>query len=75
MSVNTYRFIEDVCLNPKEYLLDDDGNLMAFDDTQAAIDYLVAVNETDPNHGVPAKTEEEFNDFGIFFEEDNDEPS
>ena len=68
-TVRTYRFINDICLNPKEYLLDDDGEIKSFETKQDAINYLINVNDTDEDHGVPAKTEGEFNDFGIYFEE------
>jgi hypothetical protein len=67
--VRTYRFIEDICLNEKVYLLDNDGDVLIFESTQNAMDHLIDINDTDPYHGVPAKTEEEFNDFGIYFEE------
>lgn len=41
------RPIEGVTLNGKEYVLDDDGELMTFDSAEDALDFLKACGLTD----------------------------
>ena len=62
MTVRAFRFVNDICLNDKEFLLDEeDGEILLFETTQDAIDYLM-------DNDVPAKTEDEFMELGIYFE-------
>ena len=40
MSILIGRFIEEICLNPLEYVHDDDGNLLEFDSKDQAKDFI-----------------------------------
>jgi hypothetical protein len=58
MPVVITRFIEGITLNPKEYILDDNNEVMQFDDEESARAFLL-------NHGVP----EEVIGNGIYIED------
>lgn len=47
MDVIIGKHIEGITLNPLEYLLDDDGNVMLFDSKKSAKEFLVSNNILD----------------------------
>jgi len=56
-----YRYINDISLNGREYLLDEEGKELKFDNEEQAFNFL-------SNGGIEAKNEEELEDYGIYFE-------
>ena len=56
------RFIEGICLNPKEYILDDNGLIKEFPTPEDAVQYLNEIT----NH---IQTREDYEEDGIYIEE------
>ena len=61
-NIIVFKYVNDICLNEKEYLLDDDFNIMKFPSPDKAIGYL-------QQHGSDTDTEEGLMDCGIYLEE------
>lgn len=59
--ISIYRYINDISLNGKEYLLDEENKELKFDNKEQAFNFL-------STGGVEAKNEEELEDYGIYFE-------
>ena len=55
--VTIYRYINGISLNPREYLLDEQDNLLEFDSVSQACEFLGIASDEDPD------------DYGIYFEE------
>jgi len=56
-----YRYINDISLNGKEYLLDEENKELKFSNKKQALNFL-------SDGGVEAKNEEELEEYGIYFE-------
>lgn len=54
-----YSYPEGISLNGRQYLLDDNDELLKFDSPTAVIDYLA-------QHGIEATTEDELEEYGIW---------
>lgn len=62
MSLTVFSYAEGISLNERQYLLDDEDNLLSFSSPDKAIAYLNA-------RGVDANSEEELEEeFGIHFD-------
>ena len=59
--ISIYRYINDISLNGKEYLLDEENQELKFSNKKQAFNFL-------SNGGVEAKDEEELEEYGIYFE-------
>ena len=59
--ISIYRYINDISLNGKEYLLDEKNQELKFSNKKQAFNFL-------SNGGVEAKDEEELEEYGIYFE-------
>ena len=59
--ISIYRYINDISLNGKEYLLDEEGKELKFNNKEQAFNFL-------SNGGIEAKNEEELEEYGIYFE-------
>ena len=65
MSYVLSRFINGICLNPKEYIVDQNNEAMTFKNKQLALDYF---NETE---GCDIQDEEQLEDeFGVYIDEE-----
>jgi len=56
-----YRYIHNISLNGREYLLDEEGKELKFGNKEQAFNFL-------STGGVEAKNEEQLEDYGIYFE-------
>lgn len=56
-----YRYINGISLNGREYLLDEENKELKFDNKEQALNFL-------SDGGVEAKDEEELEEYGIYFE-------
>ena len=59
--ISIYRYINDISLNGKEYLLDKENKELKFNNKKQAFNYW-------QYGGVEAKDEEELEQYGIYFE-------
>ena len=59
--ISIYRYINDISLNGREYLLDEENQILKFTNEKQAFNFL-------SNGGVEAKDEEELEEYGIYFE-------
>ena len=67
LSLSIYRYINDISLNGKEYLLDEENKELKFDNKEQAFNFL-------SDGGIEAKNEEELEEYGIYFEiKENDD--
>ena len=67
LSLSIYRYINDISLNGKEYLLDEENKELKFSNKEQAFNFL-------SDGGIKAKNEEELEEYGIYFEiKENDD--
>jgi len=67
LSLSIYRYINNISLNGKEYLLDEENKELKFDNKEQAFNFL-------SDGGIKAKNEEELEEYGIYFEiKENDD--
>jgi hypothetical protein len=59
--ISIYRYINNISLNGKEYLLDEENQVLKFTNEKQAFNFL-------SDGGVEAKDEEELEEYGIYFE-------
>ena len=59
--ISIYKYINDISLNGKEYLLDSDGEILLFSSEDKAFKFLT-------ESGIEVKNEEDLEDYGIYFE-------
>ena len=63
--ISIYRYINDISLNGREYLLDEENQILKFINEKQALNFL-------SNGGVEAKDEEELEDYGIYLEREEE---
>ena len=63
--ISIYRYINDISLNGREYLLDEENQILKFNNEKQALNFL-------SNGGVEAKDEEELEDYGIYLEREEE---
>ena len=63
--ISIYRYINDISLNGREYLLDEENQILKFTNEKQALNFL-------SNGGVEAKDEEELEDYGIYLEREEE---
>ena len=63
--ISIYRYINDISLNGREYLLDEENQILKFNNEKQAFNFL-------SNGGVEAKDEEELEDYGIYLEREEE---
>ena len=59
--ISIYRYINDISLNGKEYLLNEENQELKFSNKKQAFNFL-------SDGGIEAKDEEELEDYGIYLE-------
>jgi hypothetical protein len=59
--ISIYKYINDISLNGREYLLDEENQILKFTNKKQALNFL-------SNGGVEAKDEEELENYGIYLE-------
>ena len=59
--ISIYRYINDISLNGREYLLDEENQILKFNNEKQAFNFL-------SDGGIEAKDEEELEDYGIYLE-------
>ena len=59
--ISVYRYINGISLNGREYLLDEENKELKFSNKEQAFNFL-------SDGGIKAKDEEELEDYGIYFE-------
>jgi len=65
MNITIYSYPEGISLNGKQYLLDENNDLLTFKTADTALNHLKSL-------GVAAETEEELEeDFGIYLEDES----
>ena len=57
--VSIYRYINDISLNGREYLLDEDNETLLFSSEDKAFEFLT-------KNGIEVNNEEDLEDYGIF---------
>jgi hypothetical protein len=63
--ISIYRYINDISLNGREYLLDKENQILKFNNEKQAFNFL-------SDGGVEAKDEEELEDYGIYLEREEE---
>jgi hypothetical protein len=63
--ITIYRYINDISLNGKEYLLDEENQVLKFTNEKQALNFL-------SDGGVEAKDDEELEDYGIYLEREEE---
>lgn len=59
--ISIYRYINDISLNGREYVIDEEDQILKFTNEKQALNFL-------SDSGVEAKDEEELEEYGIYFE-------
>ena len=59
--ISIYKYINDISINGKEYLLDADGEILLFSSEDKAFKFLT-------ESGIEVKNEEDLEDYGFYFE-------
>ena len=63
--ISIYRYINDISLNGREYLLDKENQILKFNNEKQAFNFL-------SDGGVEAKDEEELEVYGIYLEREEE---
>ena len=63
--ISIYRYINDISLNGREYLLDEENQILKFTNEKQAFNFL-------SDGGIEAKDEEELEDYGIYLEREEE---
>jgi len=63
--ISIYRYINDISLNGREYLLDEENQILKFNNEKQAFNFL-------SDGGIEAKDEEELEDYGIYLEREEE---
>jgi len=59
--ITIYRYINGISLNGREYVIDEEDQILKFTNEKQALNFL-------SDAGVEAKDEEELEEYGIYFE-------
>jgi len=59
--ITIYRYINGISLNGREYVIDEEDQILKFTNEKQALNFL-------SDGGVEAKDEEELEEYGIYFE-------
>ena len=63
--ITIYRYINGISLNGREYVIDEEDQILKFTNEKQALNFL-------SDGGVEAKNEEELEDYGIYLEREEE---